>query len=257
MNSNQYILLLLLLFFCVFMNVSAQDNIKIKQEGNGNTQINNINNNKKELDRLEKEVRQSNRKLDSIMLWTERIRQEIDITDSLYSRNIAQKDSSINILKKELYALIDESNIQKNSIFTKNQRIALLDSIIQIQKKGNFVPLGIKQIKNNSKALGYTFLVSEITVPIILGIGFEYVANRNYEQYEDQTAQTLSEHNNFYKKYENYHNAAIWAPIVSFVGIYGINILCNYYCTKIEIKPQPIFDLQGKCGIGISVGFKL
>jgi hypothetical protein len=111
--------------------------------------------------------------------------------------------------------------------------------------------------------LGYTFLVSEIVVPVALGIGFESASHWNYKQYKGQRAKTLNDHKNYYKDYKKYHYAAIWSPVVSFVGIYAINILCNYYCTKIDPKssliettPAPFFDSRGNFGMGISIDVK-
>jgi hypothetical protein len=130
----------------------------------------------------------------------------------------------------------------------------------------NFVPFGIKQFKNNQKALGYTFAISQIAVPVALGIGLESAANWNYRQHKNQAAQTLSDHGDYYKKYKKYHHAAIWAPVAAFAGIYAINVLFNYYCTKaeiksqtlgvLEVKPLPFVDFQGNFGMGASINIK-
>jgi len=261
--KNTYIYLLFLILCCGYTNLSAQ---KMVIHNNYGT----IRTNEKELIEIKKEQEQIKTSQDSTNLKLSRIEQRMATTDSIYRDDIVRRDSINLVLSRERDLLISERRVQNDSITAKNKRIAELESIILIHKKGNFLPFGIKQIKNEPKALGYTFLVSEIAVPVALGIGFECAANWNYKQHKNQAAQNLTDHKDYYKKYENYHNAAIWTPIVSFVGIYAINVLCNYYCTKIEvksqeknalinkieIKPQTFIDLQGNLGMGMSIGLK-
>jgi hypothetical protein len=252
---NKHITSLLLLLFCGVTNLFAQN----QQIGFGQTQINNNNyfTNKKDLAKISlkqdsilqllKRNEQEKVKIDSI--YSRKIAQ----IDSTYSRNIAQRDSADQELNTKYEALIKEKKITE-------ERIEQLKNIIQIQKKGRFLPFGITQFKNNQKVLGYTFLISEIVFPIALGVGFERAANSNYKQYKHQEAQTLSEHNDYYKKYKNYHQAAIWTPIAAEVLIYGVNVLCNYYCPVknkgIDFYPTLGSDHQGRAQLGLAMSFK-
>ena len=120
-----------------------------------------------------------------------------------------------------------------------------------------FAPFGIKQFKNNQKALGCTFVASQVAVPAIWFGGFYCKALNSYGKYENKTALTLEEHNKYFNDYKKNRSVAIWGAVGVGVFIYGINILCNYYCTKIEISSQTFTDSQGNLGIGMSIGFKL
>jgi hypothetical protein len=263
-----YTYLFLFILCCGNVNLFAQTRDTRITIG---TNYGTINDNKKELADIKKEQGEIKASQENTRLALERIEQRMATTDSIYGNNIAKRDLENLVLRRERDSLNNELRKLNDAKTVKNQRIAELENAIQIHKKGNFLPFGIKQIKNEPKALGYTFLVSEIAVPIALGVGFECAANWNYKQHKNQQAQNLTDHKDYYKKYENYHNAAIWTPIVSFVGIYAINVLCNYYCTnievksqkknglinKIEIKPQTFIDLQGNLGMGMSIGLKL
>lgn len=222
---------------------------------------NNVSKNKKELARVEKRKEQGGLRQDSILVEVKKIEKKQEEIISIFGKQIEEKDSVYRVLEKERENLQREYNVLGDTLALHKKWIAKLDSVIQIQRKGNFLPLGIKQLQNGRKALGYTFLVSEIAVPIALGFGLEHAADQNYKKYKKQQAETLSDHKGYYKKYKNYHRAAIWAPIVTGVLVYGVNVLCNHYCSiktsDIVLHPTVEVDYRGKvqCGVGMSFNF--
>ncbi|MDR1458987.1 MAG: hypothetical protein LBI60_02085 [Bacteroidales bacterium] len=194
--------------------------------------------------------------------------------DSL--KYIAELENTEHQRKEDSIKYISEFQSLMESIAEQESIIQELIKIIRQQELNrSFLPFGIKQFKNKQKALGWTFLVSEVVVPVAFGAGFKIAANRKYDKHEKLEAQTLSEHKRYYEAYKNYQRTAIWSSVASCVGIYGINILCNYFCTKVkkegkqtsqnqqgaynyyspkvEIRPQPFIDLQGNYGMGISM----
>ncbi len=262
MSMTNHIFVLIILFSCGATDLCAQ--MTNNQGGIGNTQNNYYNDNKKELNSL----RHSNEQL---LIEREKDRQLLDAISQqqkITNDRLNNADSMNQEMWKMLHAKLDtlitlhssinaRSKERESKIYTQSQQIAYLEKIISLQNKGNFAPFGIKQFKNNKDALGYTFLVSQVAVPVVLGVGFECASRRNYQRHKDRIAQTLEDHNNYYKNYEDYHNAAIYAPIISAIGIYFINVLCNRYFTKIEIKPETFSDPKGDLGmVGMSLGFK-
>ncbi len=244
------------------VGIEVKDSVKIgtiNQQigGNHNNQYiitNHIFKNKKELAGIEKKIEQSNAKLDNFLFMQKRIEEEMEKMKTVLHGKMLEKDSVYQALQREREKLQKEYDALV-------LRVEELDSIIQLQKKGNFLPLGIKQFRNDKKALGRTFLVSEIAVPVALGVGLGCAAHQNYRKHKAQEAQTLSDHRDYYKKYKNYHRAAIWAPVVAEALVYGVNVLCNYYCPvkkpDVALRPTVGVDCRGnvQAGIGISFNF--
>lgn len=249
--------------------------ICIQKDGMGNTLYNinitnNVSKNKEELVRAEKELERNNAKQDSILFMQKRYEEEMREIKEILHGKMVEKDSAYQELLRRYNTLEETFALQKkwsaeldSVIQLQSKQIAELKETIQLQEKDNFLPLGIKQFRNDKKALGYTFLASEIAVPVALGIGLERAARQNYKKHKAQEAQTLGDHRDYYKKYKNHHRAAIWAPVVAEVLVYGANVLCNYYC-PIDIKKQDIalrptvgVDCRGKvlCGIGMTFNF--
>ena len=182
--------------------------------GKGNTQYNinitnNVSKNEKELAQLKKEVKRGIARLDSLLFIQKKKEEEREKMKTFFHEKILEKDSAYRVLEKEREDLQKEYDVLGSTLALHKEWIAKLDSVIQIQRKGNFLPLGIKQCQNGRKALGYTFLVSEIAVPIALGFGLEHAADQKYKKYKRQQAETLSDHEGYYKDYKNYHRAAI------------------------------------------------
>lgn len=140
--------------------------------------------------------------------------------------------------------------------------IRTIDTIVKVititppSIKLNFAPIGIKQIKNNQKLLGYTFTILQVATPTALGIFCNSRANWNYDQHKKQLAQNLTDHKNYYKNYKRYHRASYWSPVASFAVLYGVNIIFNYYFTDLKIQPQVLNDGMGHAGIGISTSYR-
>ena len=234
--------------------------------GEGNTQYNinitnNVSKNEKELAQLKKEVKRGIARLDSLLFMQKKKEEEREKMKTFFHEKILEKDSAYRVLEKEREDLQKEYDVLGSTLALHKEWIAKLDSVIQIQRKGNFLPLGIKQCQNGRKALGYTFLVSEIAVPIALGFGLEHAADQKYKKYKRQQAETLSDHEGYYKDYKNYHRAAIWVPIATGIFMYGVNVLCNHYCSiktsDIAVHPTVEVDHRGKvqCGVGMSFNF--
>ncbi len=234
--------------------------------GKGNTQYNinitnNVSKNEKELAQLKKEVKRGIARLDSLLFMQKKKEEEREKMKTFFHEKILEKDSAYRVLEKEREDLQKEYDVLGSTLALHKEWIAKLDSVIQIQRKGNFLPLGIKQCQNGRKALGYTFLVSEIAVPIALGFGLEHAADQKYKKYKRQQAETLSDHEGYYKDYKNYHRAAIWVPIATGIFMYGVNVLCNHYCSiktsDIAVHPTVEVDHRGKvqCGVGMSFNF--
>lgn len=198
---------------------------------------------------------------------TKELKLKLDSIQSVLRKNNGDMAEMKSILREQVYndsayqALQREREKLQKEYDALVLRVEELDSIIQLQKKGNFLPLGIKQFRNDKKALGCTFLVSEIAVPVALGVGLGCAAHQNYRKHKAQEAQTLSDHRDYYKKYKNYHRAAIWASVVAEALVYGVNVLCNYYCPvkkpDVALRPTVGVDCRGnvQAGIGISFNF--
>ena len=261
MRVKIYIIALLFCYGCISLSAQnpAQNQLSGGQ-GNIGTNYgiqNNYFTNTKELTEIKKGQEQIMAKQDSQNLQLNRIEQRMAITDSIYRNDIAKRDSINQVLIKERELLVNEHRVMNDSIIAINQRRVELESIIEIQKKGNLLPFGIKQINNNPKGLGYTFAVSQVAVPAIWFGGFYCKALNSYDKYENRIALTLEEHNKYFNDYKTNRCVAIWGAVGTGVIVYAVNVLCNYYCTKIEINPQTFTDLQGNLGVGVSIGFKL
>lgn len=211
--------------------------------------------NKKELFNKEEEAKQKELEKNSIQFKRDSIDKKLDEKSVIHSGEVYQA------LLKEREELQKEYDALEEALSNQREQMAELKTVIQLRKRGNFLPLGIKQFKNDRKALGYTFLLSEIAVPVALGVGLEHAANQKYNEYKHQRAQTLSDHEAYYKRYKRYHRAAIWAPVAAEAFVYGVNILCNYYCPikkqNMALHPVLEVDYRGKvqCGVGMSFNF--
>lgn len=214
---------------------------------------------KKESAKIKKEFEVDKLKRDSILGGVKKIEKTQEEIISILGEQVAKKDSTYQALEKEKEELQRKYNILEETLKLQWKGIAKLDSVIQIQRKGNFLPFGIKQCQNGRKALGYTFLVSEIALPIALGFGLEHAADQKYKKHKRQQAETLSDHMNYYEKYKDYHRAAIWAPIATGVLVYGVNVLCNHYCSiktsDIALHPAVEVDHRGKVQYGVGMSF--
>ena len=233
------------LLCCATTELHAQQKTSI--DGNNNTTVNiTYYTNKKELARLEQQVEQ-------LLINLAKTQEQLDSISRMLP--LSQEEQK---RRDDLYNSLKEAYTQQAQIIKeKEQYIDNLKQTLLLHKKANFLPFGIKQFKNGQHGAGWTFAISQVAVPVALGVGFECAARHQYHQHENRTAQTLKRHNDYYRKYEAYHKAAIYAPIASAAGIYLINVLCNRYCTRIEVKQESIpYGASDSDITGISVGVK-
>ena len=255
MNINKHIFLLLLLLCYNFSTLLAQQPI-ITQSGSGNTQTNNINTNKKELDRIEKLLIQSNAKYDAQLLALKKNEEERAKIDSLQNRNIAQKDSML-LLTKERERLLYESGMEKSTIESQKQQIKELKRIIQIQNstRYRYLPV-VHQIVTKQTGKAIFFATTEIGL-LGTGIGYRISACNDLKKHKDPKYADW-ERDKFYDKYESQLKSSGWF----FAGA-GLMIVLNY-CdnfnwfrkNNITLVAIPTFDWQGKPQMEMTVNVK-
>lgn len=250
---------LLLILFTIGYNISAySQGIKFEEIVGEFIQIgdNNIQNNygfsKKQFSKIETLLQQLNdnhiilqHQLDSIKISNNRFWE--DFISSKNKENKRLSDEVCNLLKS-----LNSVNSMNSYL---HKRINELEQVLDLHQRMNFAPFGIKQLKYKNTALGCTFLVSQIAVPVALGVGLDGAANHNYKLHQERIAITREKHTEYYRKYKGLHKAAIYTPIASAAGIYLINVLCNYYCTKIELTPQTISGPNNMDITGLSLSF--
>lgn len=251
MNINKHLFLLLLLLCYTFSTLLAQQPI-ITQSGSGNTQTNNINTNKKELDRIEKLLRQSIAKQDTLLLALKKNEEERARIDSLHNKDIAQKDSifyqALNKLTKKRERLLYESDMGKSTIESQKQQIEELKRIIQIQKNTKYtaLPFGIHQFATKQTGKGIIFVGTQIGL-LGTSIGYGISANNNFSKHKNNKYEKW-ERDRFYEKYENHLNNSGWF-LAGAVVMIGLNYCDNFNWFRknnIGLAAIPTFDWQGK-----------
>jgi hypothetical protein len=167
-------------------------------------------------------------------------------------------------------ALIDSTNtIERQKL---QQEIQRKDSIYQAQTKyyeremkklndqiNNILlklvhPYGIKFI--TMKKSTWRWVCNSVGVAGVgSGIGFCIAANNNHANYNNNVAQTLTEHNRYRKNAETYQGVAIGSFVVAGVAFLS-NMLCSQVKNDIRFAPAVTTDPQGNPTAGLSMNIK-
>ena len=242
---KKHIYILFFIFCCSLTNLSAQEKVHIENN------YGSINDNKKEIAELTKSVKQLQYTLDEMQLENQRKRAKID---SIYNNNIMQKDSAYQALNSKWDR---EYLTLKDSIGYKNQRIAQLESIIQIQNSTRFRYLPVvHQVVTKQTGKAIFFATTEIGL-LGTGIGYCVSAHNNLNKHKDNRYDQW-ERDRFYDKYENRLCTSGWL----FAGA-GLMVALNY-CdnfnwfrkNNIKLASVPMFDWQGNPQMTMVVNVK-
>lgn len=213
--------------------------------------ITNINNNNNQTTIINQIIKNDSVKLKEILSEISKFNDKLDCVQDAFVI-VKEQCDSLNNLKNILIKKLDKNKRIIDSINLANWK---LEESLNAIRRNNFLPFGIKQFKYKNTALGCTFLITQIAVPVALGVGLDGAANHNYKLHQERVAITREKHTEYYRKYKGLHKAAIYIPIASVAGIYLINVLCNYYCTKIELTPQTISGPNNMDITGMSLSY--